>query len=135
MDAGLKSLATCMSLLVLVEALTSSNAGLALVNLLLEESNDATLYGLWILSCRVHQANVVCGDQANDVQNLERTHWGAGANAPSSIDILDIADAVSPQLLSGGQKRYQRGEPGTSEDDRLLQQTCLESWLSCWLPQ
>ena len=104
MDAGLKSLVTCTRrapltcgvargcnlripalptcprpalgpLLVLVEALTSSNAGLALVNLLFEEGNNATLYGLWILSCRVHQSNVVCGDQANDVQNLERTLW------------------------------------------------------------
>ena len=50
------------TLLVLVEALTSSDAGLALVNLLLEEGNNATLNGLWILSCRVHQSNVVCGD-------------------------------------------------------------------------
>ena len=75
MDAGLKLLSTCMPLLVLVEALTSGNAGLALVNLLLEEGDNATLYGLWILSCRVHQSNVVCGDQANDVQNLERTLW------------------------------------------------------------
>ena len=62
-------------LLVLVEALTSGNAGLALVNLLFELGNNATLYGLWILSCRIHQSNVICGDQANDVQNLERTLW------------------------------------------------------------
>ena len=91
MDAGLKSLTTCTRrapltcgvargcnlripvrptcprlalgpLLVLVEALTSSNAGLALVNLLFEQGNNATLYGLGILSCRVHQSNVVCGD-------------------------------------------------------------------------
>ena len=83
MDAGLKSLSTCTRRapttcgvargcgllvpalptclhaalgpsLVLVEALTSSNAGLALVNLLLEESDNATLYGLGILRCRVH---------------------------------------------------------------------------------
>ena len=33
-------------LLVLVEALTSGNASLALVNLLLEKGNNATLYGL-----------------------------------------------------------------------------------------
>ena len=104
MDAGLKSLVTCTRrapltwgvargcnlriparptcprpalgpLLVLVEALTSSNAGLALVNLLLEKRNNATLYGLRILSCRIHQSNVICGDQANDVQDLERTLW------------------------------------------------------------
>ena len=62
-------------LLVLVEALTSSNAGLALVNLLFERGNNATLYGLRILSCRIHNSNVVCGDQANDVQDLERTLW------------------------------------------------------------
>ena len=74
MDVGLKSLATC-ALLVLVEALTSGNAGLALVNLLLEERGNTTLYGLWVLSCRVHDSNVVCGDQANDVQDLERTLW------------------------------------------------------------
>ena len=73
MDAGLKSLSTCTrrapltcgvargcnlriparptcpraalgSLLVLVEALTSGNAGLALVNLLFQRGNNATLY-------------------------------------------------------------------------------------------
>ena len=104
MDAGLKSLSTCTRRapttcgvargcgllvpalptclraalgpsLVLVETLTSSNAGLALVNLLFEQGNNATLNGLGILSCRVHQSNVVCGDQANDVQDLERTLW------------------------------------------------------------
>ena len=104
MDAGLKSLTTCTRrapltcgvargcnlripvrptcpyaalgpLLVLVEALTSGNAGLALVNLLFQRGNNATLYGLGILRCRIHQSNVVCGDQANNVQNLERTLW------------------------------------------------------------
>ena len=73
MDAGLKSLSTCTRrapttcgvargcgllvpalptclraalgpLLVLVEALTSGNAGLALVNLLFQRGNNATLY-------------------------------------------------------------------------------------------
>jgi len=97
------------SLLVLVEALTSSNAGLALVNLLFEQGNNATLYGLRILSCRVHDSNVVCGDQANDIQNLEWTLWRTGANAPSPVDVLDVANAVCPQLLSGNQKRYQHG--------------------------
>ena len=62
-------------LLVLVEALTSSNAGLALVNLLFEQGNNATLYGLWILSCRVHQSNVVCGDQANDVEMFKAAYY------------------------------------------------------------
>ena len=70
MDTGLKLLSTSVHaparplalrarassepLLVLVEAPTSSNARLALVNLFLEKSNNTTLYRLWVLSFRVH---------------------------------------------------------------------------------
>lgn len=85
-----------MLLAVVVEALAGGYAGLTCIDLLLEHGRDAfeVIRGDEAGDLGVGLHDVVGGDQAHHVQDLEGAVGRAGAADPGGIDGLRVGDAV-----------------------------------------